>query len=188
MKTRTIVTLLALAALMTPLWGQQQITGTFNNSISTYNNVSTVSNGLAAEVAKADQTVQAANISATTLYAVPAAGAGLYRVSCYVVVTQAASTSSTMPNCQITWTDNDSNTANTTVSVTPTSTGNTVGTTNSTACPATCTSTFPASQTGGILIDARASTNIQYATAGYASTGGTVMQYAVHVRLEWLGS
>ena len=34
------------------------------------------------------------------------------------------------------------------------------------------------------VISVKASTNIQYATSGYVSTGVTPMQYAIHIRLE----
>jgi hypothetical protein len=37
-----------------------------------------------------------------------------------------------------------------------------------------------------VVINAKASTNIQYNTSGYASTG-TPMQYAVHLKAVYLG-
>ncbi len=46
-----------------------------------YNGIGTVTNGQPAEYATVDLTARAAAITATTLYAVPAAGVGMYRVS-----------------------------------------------------------------------------------------------------------
>lgn len=114
---------------------------------------------------------QAANISATTIYAVPADRGGLYRVSAYGVVTQAATTSSTLPNIGVLWTDNDANVALSANTVTPTNTANAPG----------------AFGNGDIVISARGGTNIQFQTSNYASSGATAMQYAVHLRLEYLG-
>lgn len=113
----------------------------------------------------------AANIGATTIYAIPTGRAGLYRVSAYAVVTQAATTSSTLPNVGVLWTDNDSNVALSANTVTPTNTANAPG----------------AFGNGDIVISARDGTNIQFQTSNYASVGGTPMQYAVHLRLEYLG-
>jgi hypothetical protein len=140
--------------------------------IASYNGVTTVANGVPAIVAKAGATGQSASIAATTLYAVPAAGAGLYRASCYVVLTTAAGTSSTMPSCAVNWTDNDSSTAEAAVSLTSTSTANAVGTTSA----------------GPLLINVKASTNIQYSTLSYASNPAAAAQYAFHIKLEFLGN
>lgn len=114
---------------------------------------------------------QAANITATTIYAVPAGGAGLYRVSAYAVETQAATTSSTLPNVGVLWTDSDSNVALSANTVTPTNTANAAG----------------AFGPGDIVISAKGGTNIQFQTSNYASSGATPMQYAVHLRVEYLG-
>lgn len=114
---------------------------------------------------------QAANIAATTLYAVPADRAGLYRVSAYAVVTQAATTSSTLPNVGVLWTDSDANVALSANTMTPSNNANAPG----------------AFGNGDAVISARAGTNIQFQTSNYASVGATPMQYAVHLRLEYLG-
>lgn len=140
----------------------------------------TVANGTPAIVAKADQTAQQANIGSTTLYAVPASGAGMYRVSCYLVVTQAATNTSTLPSCQISFTDNDTSVAGLgPYTITGTNTGNSLGASNS--IPA-----LPAAESA--VLNAKASTNITYDTTGYASNGATPMQYAIHVKLEYLGN
>src|SRR6185437_3343639 len=73
--------------------------------LSIYGNISTVSNGVPTEYATVDSTINTANIGLTTAYAVPASGAGMYRVSGYVIVNRTATTSSTLPNLQIQWTD-----------------------------------------------------------------------------------
>lgn len=121
--------------------------------------------------AKADAVNQSTNVTSVTVYAVPAAGAGTYRVSCYAVVTTAATTSSTLPNCGIGWTDNDSGVALLASTVTPTNTANAAG----------------AFGQGVQIINAKASSNITYQTSNYASSGATAMQYAVHVKVEYVG-
>src|SRR5579864_3835973 len=67
-----------------------------------------------------DLTTQAANIAATNL--VTGAAAALYKITVYIVVTQAATTSSTLPSVVITWTDQNNNAAET-FTLTPTNTG-----------------------------------------------------------------
>ena len=112
-----------------------------------------------------DLTTQAANIAATTLLATPSAG--VYRVSAYIIVTQVATTSSTMPSVVITWTDKDNTTAQT-LTLTATSTGNAL-------------TTFAQAMA---VLDATSGSNIQYSTTGYVSSGATPMQYALHLRIE----
>jgi hypothetical protein len=152
-----------------------QVTGI----LASYNGVATVSDGIPHLVAKIDLAAQAANISATTLYAVPAGGGGLYRISCYTVVTQAATSSSTLAQCYFPFYDKDTNVATNTAGITGAVTSNTVGLTQGTG-----TGTYTA---GTTVINARASTNIQYGTVNYASSGATAMQYAIHIRVEYLG-
>ena len=127
-------------------------------------------------VAEVNLTAQQANISATTLYAVPASGVGMYRASCYVVETQAATTSSTTPGCQIIYTDADTSAVKTISALDGAST-NVVGAVD-----------FLDSNNITLSgVNIKASTNIQYQTSGYASSGATPMQYAIHIRLEYLG-
>ena len=118
-------------------------------------------------VASINLTAQTANIGTTTLYAVPSAG--FYRVSIYITVTSAGTTS-TMPSTTITYTDGNAGTNSHSTTTTATSSGNSV------------TTTF--AQTTYVLY-AKASTNIQYATGSYASTG-SAMQYALRIRVEAL--
>lgn len=77
----------------------------------------------------------------------------MYRVSCYVIVTTAATTSSTLPSCNLIRTDND-NSNNQSANVTATQTGNTV---------------TPYSQ-GATIISVKASTSVTWSTAGYATS------------------
>ena len=156
----------------------QDTTGNLQlNLITKYGGVATVANGVGAIVAKADATAQAANIGTTTLYTVPAGGEGMYRVSAYVVVTQAATSSSTMPAVDFTWTDVDSGVSSS-VWVTATGTNNYLGYNSQLASP----------QPAYAIINAKDSTTIQYSTASYASVGATAMQYAVHIKLQFLGN
>jgi len=132
-------------------------------------------------LAKVDRTGNSADIALTTLYAIPAsAPAGWYRLTCYIVVTQAATTSSTMPGCKASFTDQDTNTVANPI-LTNTSTANVVGTTNS--------AWLTTGQGSGVLsFYAKAGTNIQYGSSGYVSSGATPMLFALHARLEYLGS
>lgn len=133
-----------------------------------------------AVVAKLDLAAQNANIVATPLYAVPANAAGFYRVSAYIAVTTAAGTSSTMPQAAVSWTDKDTNVANGLLSFTLTSTQNNTQTNSM--------NTTVAQNAGTTIINVKGGTTISYGTQGYASTPANAMQYAVHYRLEYLGS
>lgn len=119
----------------------------------------------------ANQTAQTANISATTLLAV-GASAGLYLITVYLIVSTAASISSTLPDSRIIFTDRDSS-ATITVPLTSGLTTNT-------------TSTFAQAS---FYANAKASTNIQYdvgQVTAYASSG-TAMQFAYRARAVYLG-
>src|SRR6267378_3576145 len=116
---------------------------------------------------------QGANVAATNLFSVGASGAGLYRVSGYIIVSRAATTSSTLPDSRIIYTDQDSG-ATITIKTTPGDTGNT-------------TSTL---QQFTFVVNAKASTNIQFdigQVTAFASSGGTSMQFAYRARVEFIG-
>lgn len=134
---------------------------------SKYNNINTVGVGMPSLVATIDATAQTANIATSTLYAVPASG--FYRVSIYITLTSAGTTS-TMPSTTITYTDGNSGTNAHSTTTTATNTGNSL------------TTSF--AQTSYVCY-AKSGTNIQYATGGYASTG-SAMQYALRIRVEAL--
>lgn len=140
------------------------ITGTWPNQTITSVGTSVVNS--------VNLTTQVANISATTLYSVGAGASGLYRISSYIVVSQAASVSSTLPDSEIIYVDKDSG-ATITVPITSSLTGNTL-------------STFSQSE---LIINAAASSVIQYAVGqntAYASSGSTPMQFAYRSRVEFL--
>lgn len=115
------------------------------------------------------KTAQAANVNVPGLYAVPASG--LYRVSTFIEVTQAATTSSTMPSVSVNYTTAVGGVAVADLMTATAAGNNPVGT-----------------HLGGTaVISAQQGSNIGYTTAGYASVGATPMQYSVHVTLERLG-
>ena len=139
--------------------------------IGTYNNISTVSNGVPSEVAVVDLTAQSAAKTATTLYAVPAAGAGMYRISWAAAITTAG-TSSVLGGTggfQALYTSPTDSVVKTTVAG------------NSTVSAANTTGT---SVGGSLVVYAKASTNIQY-QFDYTSTG-TAMVYELHIKVESL--
>lgn len=143
------------------------------NLISKYNNIATVSNGVPSELATVDLTAQSAAITATTLYAIPSTGAGMYRVSWVATVTTAASTSSVLGGTngfQLKYTDGNDSVVKTSNPTTVTSSaGNTTATSISESFLAYC----------------KASTNLQY-LFDYTSVGVTAMQYNLHIKVEAL--
>ena len=123
-------------------------------------------------VASVDHTGEAANIGATTAYAVPSGAAGAYLMSVYMVNTQAAGSTSTFPNSVVTWTDEDSGSSTGLAStVTSTNSGNTLN----------------HASYGTQIVHAAASTNIQYQTQSYASSGSPALNYAIHIKVVYLG-
>lgn len=171
--TGTIAELnLAQAFTASQTIGQTTIDGT-SGKVTTYNNIATVGNGVPSEPAVIDLATQAANIGTTTAYAVPASGGGLYRIQVYAPLTQAASVSSTMVSVVLGWTDKNNNTAVTFTMASSSPTANAISATNTTVY-------------GSFLLNIKASTNITYQTTSYASSGGTVMQYALAISIEKL--
>jgi hypothetical protein len=120
---------------------------------------------------KFDQTSLSGNVAATTMVT-PSAN-GRYRFNCYEVLTTAASTSSSLPSCQVSWTDADTGTVET-KTVTNGPSTNTVG-----LVPA-----YSASNAPTYSFYAKSGAAITYATTGYASSPASAMQYAIHVWLE----
>lgn len=114
-----------------------------------------------------DLTAQGADIAPTTI--LTPSVSGVFRLSIYIIVTRVATTSSVLPAVTITWTDPDNSTPQSVV-VTPTSAGNLLTTL----------------QQVTFVVDADLSTAITYETNGFASVGGTSMQYALHIRAEAL--
>ena len=146
---------------------------TLSGTISTYNGVAKDAShsGVPLTGWTDTATAQSANIAANDFTtAISSATAGRYRLSCYVAVTRAASTSSTLPSCNLICTDPADSLAKTVLISTGANTGNTTG----------------AGGSGVGICDAKVGTAIQWSTSGYASSGGTTMQYKVYVTLEVL--
>ncbi len=122
---------------------------------------------------------QSAAIASTLLYTVPAGAGGIYRITWFAKVTRAATTSSTMGGLTITYTEN---TDSTSVSVLAQGV-NSVGTAVTTISSNSATSTGIMS--GVMLVDAKASTAINFAFA-YVSSGATTMQYKLHIKVDAL--
>lgn len=113
-----------------------------------------------------DRTAQAANIATANILA--SAVASTYRVSITIIQTQVATTSGTLPSVTISWTDRDNGTIQT-FTLNP-------------ASPSANTLTTYGQAV--MVLSAQAATAIQYSTTGYASVGGTPLQYALRIRLE----
>jgi hypothetical protein len=150
--------------------GTLGVTGNVNQTAltSTYNAIATVKNGVPSEYAFISTIGLTANVSAATLYVVPATAAFLYRVTCSSVVTTAGSVSSTLPLVRVIYTDAVTG-ASVTLQVAVSSGGNAVGTTVS----------------GTVAISVLAGSTIQYQTSGYLSTAAG-MTYAIKIILEAL--
>lgn len=124
-------------------------------------------------VASVNLTAQAAAIAATTAYAVPANGAGVYRISYVAKVTTAAGTSSILGGTtgfQVKYTDADDSVVITTA-----------------ASITINLNTTQAQMSGVIVVNAKASSNIQY-LMGYTSIAGlgAAMQFNLHLKVEAL--
>lgn len=100
---------------------------------------------------------------------------GAYRASCYVIETVADAASSTLPVCNVIYTDADTGNSHT-VALTSTNTGNTVDSIGA------GTTTLPWG-----TFHPKASTTISMSTSSYASGTPATMAYAVHFRLEYIG-
>ena len=117
-----------------------------------------------------------------TIYAVPSNGAGWYNVGCYAVVTTPATTSSTLPYCTITYTDEDTGATaitsggGTQMIASGNSTQNLLGTTG-----------IGHGSPGNLLIHAAASTSMTYTMTSYTSSGATPMAYAIHIIAQYVG-
>jgi hypothetical protein len=132
--------------------------------------------GVANIVAKSILTAQSAAIAATTIFAVPSTGAGLYRVSWVATVTQAATTQSILGGTfgfQTKYTNGNGDTVVKTIN--PTQSSNANANTTGTAI------------SGVELAYCGGSTNLQY-LFDYMSAGGTVMNYDLAIYVEFLGA
>jgi hypothetical protein len=126
-------------------------------------------------ITSVDLTAQQASITATTIVT-PGAN-GFYIIKVTIVISQVATTSSTLPRVDLTYTDPDSSVSHL-IPLTQTVASNTLGAFG-----------FSAADSAGNgqpvwAFYAKSGTAIQYDTVGYASSGVTPMQYALHIRLE----
>ncbi len=117
-------------------------------------------------VTQGDLTGFTANTGPTTILT-PGAN-GFYRFNCYIVETRAATTSSTLPNCQGQWQDVETS-QNQFFSVGSTNNTNAVG---------------AVSQGNNIVMNAKSGQPIAFQTLTYVSSGATTMQYSIHIRVE----
>lgn len=124
-------------------------------------------------VAGYDNTGLSGNLSATTVYAIPASRSGIYRVHLWERVTTIATTS-TLPNVDLVFTSGG-------VAIT---TGTSTGTSHLIATNTGNTTTTFGTATVDIYCDA--STNLQVVTANYAQSGVSMI-YELRVRVEYLG-
>ena len=122
-----------------------------------------------------DKTLQSSSLSNVILTS--ASSDQIYRITGYVVVTRAATTSASVTTT-LTYTDADRN-ALTTITLLGFNSGGTVGTTPANSTTSTGVLCIIA------IIRAKAGTNISYSTT-YASSGATTMQYSIHMREEVL--
>lgn len=156
----------------------QLLTGT----ISKYNGIATVSNGVPSELGTADLAAQSAAKTATTLYTPTASG--MYRISIVLQVTRASDISSILGGTTgvvITYTEPDGSVAQSIVPALDSQTGALIVPANGNTGNATTTQSQ-----GTAIIYAKSGTAIQYAI-GYSSTQTTTsMQYAAHLKAEAL--
>jgi hypothetical protein len=147
-----------------------------SGKVSQYEAIATVSKGVAPIYAQVNLTAQSAAIGATTIYAVPAAGAGQYRINFVAKVTRAGSVSSTLGGTngfRIIYTDQDDSVV--------TTTGNITNLSGSTLAGNTTQIVY----SGFFFANCKASTNLQY-SFDYLSAGATTMQFNLHIRVEGL--
>lgn len=108
---------------------------------------------------------QAANLNVPALYVVPVSG--MYRVSVFLVLSRAATTSSVLPGCNISYTEPTTSSAVSDIATLSANT-NLVGLHTS----------------ASVVILAQQGSNIGYTTSGYTTSGATTMLYAIQVKVE----
>lgn len=149
-------------------WGVQMPT----SCVATSTNVNWMFNNQLADCLF--NVTSAANETAQILFTSNSSNANqnyLTYVNCQVLLYQAATTSSTLPQCQVTWTDNKTSVVQTST-VTPVWASGTVG------CSGTTTNTVGNLCTGTIgPINPKVGTSVSIQTINYASVGGTSMFY-----------
>jgi len=97
---------------------------------------------------------------------------GMYRISCYEIITTAATSSSTLPNCQVVYIDEyETAVQPLTLNVTSTSSANTVGTLVQ----------------GSVVITVQGGDTLTMQGANFATSGDTPMAFQFTYRIEFLG-
>lgn len=127
-------------------------------------------------VARSVLTVQSAAIAATTIFAIPSSGAGMYRINWVATITQAATTQSILGGSigfQAKYTNGNGDVV--------------VKTSNPTVAENANANTTGTSIGGSLVVYVGASTNLQY-LFDYMSAGGTVMQYDLAIFVEFIGA
>jgi hypothetical protein len=140
--------------------GNTSVTATvMPGKVTSYNNIVAVANGVPSEYAQLNLTAQTASIGTTTLYAVPAAGAGMYRISYYLFTSAAGNSVTTLATFG--WNDANAQTLATgTIAI----------------------QTLGDYEAGTMVLYSAASQNITYATTVSGAVGtGT---YALYARVE----
>lgn len=137
-----------------------KVVGVQSGAVKLFN----VSN-FSAIVGGASATAQSADLNTANFYTAPVDG--LYRVSGFLVVSRAATTSSQLPGCTVAYTEPITGEAITST-VTASANTNTVGLHTS----------------GTAVVQMRANTGLTLTTSDYQSVGATSMQYAVRLTVE----
>ena len=140
-----------------------------SKTINSYNGITTAGNGVGAEVFQVLSSGLTANYnsgSAKTLFTPSAAGQ--WRISFSQAITQAATSSSTMPSLTLAWTD-------------------AAGISRTKTLVATSTANSTSTESDGVaVIYTNGSTAVTITSASYASSGATAMKYDLSVTAEQL--
>lgn len=147
----------------------------FGAKVILYNNISTVRGGMPTIVASSLLTAQVAAITATTIYAVPAAQAGIYRITYVATITTASGTSSSLGGTngfQVKFTNANGDAV--------------VKTSNPTTANISAGNTTATTISGTVTGYAAASTNLQY-LFDYTGGSGPAMAYDLAIYVEYLG-
>lgn len=119
-----------------------------------------------------DFVAQGAAVASTLLYTVPATQGGMYKITFYLKVTRAATTSSVLGGLTITFTDATDSVSQSFVAL---------GTNQAGAAGITNTgNTTTSALQGDVIINAKAGTAVNF-TIAYTSVGGTTMQFEAHL-------
>jgi hypothetical protein len=150
----------------------------YADRIRRYNGIPTIGSGVPFLVTEINSTGLTANVGLATLYTPPVAG--YYRISAYVILTTAASVSSTLPQVNIVWGDGTSGVAQSQIL-----TGGIVAAPTTPGYGSSAVANTTAPYRGGSMVLHSSTAAIQYSTSGYTSNAAG-MTYAVRIRVEAL--